>query len=367
MAPRHSKAPRSSAPDDVFAVIMAGGSGTRFWPLSRSSRPKQFLALTSKHSLLEETVRRLRGVAVARNTFVVCGQRHAKAVRTTAPSLNATNILMEPSARNTAPAIALAALHLARLNPRGVAVVLPADQHVAQPGAFRASLQEAIAVARQGFIVTLGIRPTRPETGYGYIRQGTPLSATAHRVGAFVEKPDVATAQRYLSSGNYLWNAGIFVFRVDVMREALARHLPETDKPLQALFDALGTKRAAAALKREFPKLPAISIDYAVAEKASNMAVVPAECGWSDVGSFNALPEVRTADERGNVTQGSALVIDSSGCIVLADQRLLSVVGMKDVVVVDSGDAVLVLPKDKCQDVRKVVEALKAGKLTQYL
>ncbi len=349
--------------NDVFAVIMAGGSGTRFWPLSRSTKPKQFLALTSKEPLIAETMKRMAGLSTPARTSVVCGAKHAALVRKALPKLPKQNVVVEPEARNTAPAIALACAHVAHSNPQGILVVLPSDQHVADLKGFRASIEEAVRVAREGRIVTLGITPSRPETGYGYIRVGGPLSGQARQVAAFVEKPNLETAQGYLSSGDYLWNAGIFVFRADVMMEALGRHVPEMVKPLAAVRAAWGTKKAAAVLKKQFAKMPATSIDYAVAEKETSIAVVPASCGWSDVGSFNALPDVRPHDAFGNVSEGPAILIDSSGSVVLAGKRLIAVVGMKDVVVVDAGDALLVIPKDKCQDVRKVVEALKARKL----
>lgn len=356
------------ASSKVYPVIMAGGSGTRFWPLSRAKRPKQFLALATEKPMLAETLARVSGVAPVKQAFVVCGKAHEAGVKKALPKLPKANVLVEPQARNTAPAIALATAQVAHLDPQGVIVVLPSDQHVTNVGAFEASLAHAVAVARQGFVVTLGIHPTRPETGYGYIRLGAPLGTTARRVAAFVEKPDRPTAERYLASKEYLWNAGIFVFRADVMLAEFEKHMPELARPLAAIRAALGTPRAKAVVAKEFVKMPATSIDYGVAEKADNIAVVPSDCGWSDVGSFNALPDVRAGDAAGNVTHGKLpLVIDSTGCVVLGGDRPVAVVGMTDVVVVDAGDAVLVLPRDKSQDVRKVVEALKAKKLTQYL
>jgi mannose-1-phosphate guanylyltransferase len=358
----------SQTTSSLFPVIMAGGSGTRFWPLSRSARPKQLLPLVSKNPLIVDTAARVKGLAKPAHTFVVCGKAHAPQIKKLLPQLPAANILVEPAARNTAPAIGLATVHVAAQNPQGILAVLPSDQHVARIPAFQAALREAADIARQGFIVTLGIKPSRPETGYGYIHLGEALDATARRVQAFVEKPDAETARRYLSSGDYLWNGGIFVFRADVMLDAFARHMPALDKGLKKLAASLGKRSYAAELARVFPKLPSESIDYGVAEKAGNIAVVPGDFGWSDVGSFSALPEVRQADAMGNISAGKhAFLIDSEGCIVLGNERPLAVVGMTDVVVVDTGDAVLVLPKGRSQDVRKVVEALKAKKLTQYL
>jgi len=351
----------------IFPVIMAGGSGTRFGPLSRASRPKQFLPLTGKRTMIEEALGRLKGFAPPSASYVVCGASHAKPVKKLLRALPATNVIVEPEARNTAPAIALATAHVAHVAPQGVLVVMPSDQHVEDVHGFQAALREAVRVAEQGFIVTLGIKPTRPDTGYGYIQVGEVLSGDARRVAAFREKPDRPTAERYLSSGEYLWNAGIFVFRADVMLEAFGNHMPEVAKALSVLLPALGTKKAAAVLKRVFRQMPKTSIDYGVAEKAPNIAVVPGDFGWSDVGSFGALHEVRPLDAQGNVTQGNVLAIDTTGSVVIGGTRRLAVGGCDTLVVVDAGDAVLVLPKDKAQDVRKVVDALKASKQKDLL
>ncbi len=352
----------------LYPVIMAGGSGTRFWPLSRQARPKQFLPLASKQPLITDTAARLKGLASVKDTFIVCGPRHAKAAAKLVKGLPKANLLVEPVARNTAPAIALAAVQVAARDPKGVMVVLPSDHHVADVPAFKRTLADAADLAEAGHLVTLGIKPSRPETGYGYIQLGGPLEGEGRKVRAFKEKPDLETARAYVASGDYLWNGGIFVFRVDVILEAFARHMPEMQKGLDALRKAVGKRTFGAVLKKVFPKLPSTSIDYGVMEKAANIAVLPGDFGWSDVGSFAAIPEVRPADANGNVVSGAqAVVVDCHNCVVLADKRPLSVVGLTDMVVVDSGDAVLVVPKDKSQDVRKVVEALKARKLTKFL
>lgn len=352
----------------LYPIIMAGGSGTRFWPLSRKSRPKQFLPLTSSRPLIAETAARLSGLARLSDTLIVCGRAHEKAVRAALKGLPRRNVLVEPAARNTAPAIALAALHVFARDPEGTLLVLPSDHHVADVPGFRRVLAEAARVAASGHLVTLGIQPTRPETGYGYIRLGESLAGGGRKVQAFVEKPDPATARAYLDSKEYLWNGGIFVFRADAILAAFAEHMPELARGLEALRAALGKRSYPKVLSRVFPRLPAISIDYGVMERAKNLAVVPGDFGWSDVGSFAALPEVRPPDERGNVVSGQgALALDCEGCVVLADKRPLAVVGLSGVVVVDAGDAVLVVPKEKSQEVRKVVEALGQRKLKRYL
>lgn len=351
----------------LYPVVIAGGSGTRFWPLSRKARPKQFLALATDRPLIVETVNRLRGLAPPGRTYVVCGPVHARTVRRLLPRLPAANVLVEPVARNTAPAIGLATLHVQARDPEGVVAVLPADHHVADVPGFQAVLRRAAEVARTGALVTIGITPTRPETGYGYVQVGERIDGGAARVRAFVEKPDAAKAAQYLASGEYLWNGGIFVFTARAMREAIDRHLPELGAVLERIAPTLGTSRHAAALKRYFPSAPSVSIDVGVMEKAREIAVVPGDFGWSDVGSFAALPEVRPADAEGNVVVGQgAILVDSAGCVVVGSGRPLGLVGLRDLVVVDAGDAVLVVPRDRSQDVRAVVQALKARALGKF-
>lgn len=373
MARARTSQSKSSANGKLYPVIMAGGSGTRFWPLSRTAKPKQFLSLATEKPLITETANRLGGLASAKDVHVVCGKVHAAPVKRFIKGIPSGNVIVEPAARNTAPAIALACLHVARKDPQGVVAVLPSDHHIANPEAFRKTLATAADVARDGFIVTIGIKPSRPDTGYGYIRVGEPLTASglAHQVRAFVEKPNLETAKGYLSSGDYVWNGGIFVFRADVMLKAFEELMPELWKGLQKIGASMGKRDHAKVLAREFPKLPSISIDYGVAEKAKNIAVVPGDFGWSDVGSFAAMPEVRKLDEGGNVVAGeNAMAIDCRECVVIAEgnkKRVVAVVGMTGVVVVDAGDAILVVPKEKSQDVRKAVDALKARKLQKFL
>jgi mannose-1-phosphate guanylyltransferase len=364
----------------LYPVVMAGGSGTRFWPLSRKGRPKQFLTLLGDAPLLATTVARLPPLAKLDRTYVVCGPAHARAVKQMLPELPPENVLVEPCARNTAPCVGLAALHVARRDPEGIMAMLPADHHVARRAAFRDALAAAAAVAEQGAITTIGVRPARPETGYGYLKVGprmppprrTPSKGNGslrrsprgtlqpHRVDCFVEKPDAATAARYLARGDYLWNSGIFVFRADVILEEIRRAMPTLGDQLDVIGAALGTPRAARVLKKVFPECPSISIDYGVMEKSDRIAVIPADFGWSDVGSFAALSEVRTRDAHGNVAEGDALILDGKDNVAIAHPgRLLAMVGLDDVIAVDAGDAVLVCRRDRAQDVRKAVEELK--------
>jgi mannose-1-phosphate guanylyltransferase len=351
----------------IYPVVMAGGSGTRFWPLSRQRRPKQFLSLVGDTPLLAATVARLPPLAAEDTTYVVCGPAHAPAVRRMLPTLPPGNVIVEPCARNTAPCVGIAALHVARRDPRGVMVMLPADHHIARPAAFRAAVAAAARAARGGSIVTIGIRPDRPETGYGYVKLGASLPGAAgrgrlraRRVERFVEKPDRPTAERYVADGSYLWNSGIFAFRADVILGEIAKAMPDLAAALERIGAALGTPRAGSVLRRVFPSCPAISIDYGVMEKSERMAVVPADFGWSDVGSFAALSDVRAPDRQGNVTEGEALVLGGRNNVVLAQpRRPLALVGLDDVIVVDAGDAVLVCRRDRAQDVRQAVDELR--------
>jgi mannose-1-phosphate guanylyltransferase len=340
----------------THAVLLAGGSGTRFWPLSRAKRPKQFLSLATDKTLLAETAARVEELAPAARTWVVCGKDHAAAVRESLPALPPAHLVIEPTARNTAAAIGLAAVEVSREDPAATLVVLPSDHHIADPAAFRAALRTAVRVAEGGDLVTLGIPPTRPETGYGYLRRGKLREPGVYAVEAFVEKPDAATAEKYLRDPAYSWNAGIFVFRAGVLLDAIREHLPAVHEALARIATD------PAALSDAFPRVPSISIDYGVMEKAKRIALVdPGPIGWSDVGSFAALSEVRPLDARGNALSGDALAIDSDGSVILSEGgRLVAAVGLRDMCVIDSGDAILVVPKDRAQDVRKVVDELRA-------
>jgi mannose-1-phosphate guanylyltransferase len=349
----------------IFPVIMAGGSGTRFWPLSRRARPKQFLALAGDLPLLTATVRRLPPLAKPADTYVVCGPSHAAAARKLVRELPAGNVIVEPCARNTAPCVGLAALHVAARHPHGIVAMLPADHHIARPEAFREAIAEAARLAEKGHIVTIGIRPHAPETGYGYLKVGAKVPGKvrgrnqARKVERFVEKPDVVTAARYLADGHYLWNSGMFVFRADVILEEIRRAMPVLGEQLEVIQQSIGTPRYRRTLARVFPDCPSISIDYGVMEKSQRIVVVPADFGWSDVGSFAALPEVRQVDHLGNLVEGDGLVIDGRNNVVLATRgRPVAVVGLDEVVVVDAGDAILVCRKDRAQDVRKAVDEL---------
>lgn len=350
----------------VYTVIMAGGSGTRFWPLSRKLHPKQFLPLAGDGStaLITATARRVATLSPIENVFVVTRADLADAAKEALPELPVENLMLEPAGRNTGPCVAWATAMIQRRDREAVVVVLAADAYIADEAAFVASLQTACDAAATGSIVTLGIKPTRPETGYGYLHVGEAMKgapAGVQRVRAFVEKPDAARAQRFFYDGEHLWNAGIFVFRADVMREAVAKHMPEVSEAV-AVFDVVASKGGdeRAEIEHRFPRLPAVSIDYGVMEKVAEVAVVPVDCGWSDVGSWQAAWELGARDAAGNVVRADGAVLcDAEGNMVVAPHgKVVALVGVRDLVVVDTPDALLVVPRERAQDVKKAVDAL---------
>ncbi|MBN2357975.1 MAG: mannose-1-phosphate guanylyltransferase [Deltaproteobacteria bacterium] len=356
----------------MFVVIMAGGAGTRFWPRSRRRLPKQFLNIVGERPLLRAAVDNAIGADGDRSRLlVVAGSAHRPLVERCLPDVPPANLLYEPVGRNTAPAIGFACVEIARRDARAVAAVLPSDHVIGDPPALRAALAAAASAAADGAIVTIGIQPTRPETGYGYIARGEQTAVhggqPVYRVSSFVEKPGREQAERYLAAGNYFWNAGMFVFRVDAMLAAIRAHMPELAAGLQQLAEALG-RGDSDALARLYPALPAQSIDYGVMERVENAAMVPASCGWSDVGSWAALPEVQPLDAAGNAVSGDALLVDTAGSVVDARAgRLVAVLGCRDLVVVDTEDALLVVPRERAQEVRQVLALLESDGRTRLL
>jgi mannose-1-phosphate guanylyltransferase len=347
---------------EIWAVILAGGSGTRFWPASRTARPKQFLPITGRAPMIAETWARLEGLVPPERILVVTAASQAELVREACPALLPENLLAEPVARNTAPAVALAAFEIRRRAPESVQVVLPAD-HVIRPAtAFRATLAAgAREAAESGALLTFGIRPTHPATGYGYVHAGERVREVdghpVHAVTRFVEKPDLATAERFLAEGGFFWNAGIFAWSSDAIAAALSEHVP-------ALVAGLERWLAGADLAELYARFESQPIDVAVLEKAANVRCVPIDYPWNDVGSWAALPELIDAGPEGNwdATTGGArtVTVDAEGCVVYAEgDQVIALVGVKDLVVVRAGDATLVCPRDRAQDVKQIVDALK--------
>ncbi|MCA9562910.1 MAG: mannose-1-phosphate guanylyltransferase [Myxococcales bacterium] len=342
------------------AIIMAGGSGTRFWPLSRREKPKQLLPLWGDRTLVDLTFERLRGFAPPERIYVVTGEHLAGPISEVLPDLPAENLIVEPSARNTLPCIALAAEVVAQRDSEATLGVFAADHYVSGEVAFLRTCSLGDRSAQQGQIATIGVRPTRPETGYGYIkykRQEGPVLP----VEAFVEKPDRKTALTYLEDGRYLWNAGIFFLSIETLRRELAAQQPKMADQFNEIGAALsrGDKDE---VGRIFAEVDSISLDYGIMEGADGVCVIPAEFEWNDVGHWAALDEVLSTDPSSNIVTGEVCAIDSESSVLINQSstgKLLAVVGLKDVVVVDTEDATLVLPKDQAQRVREVVAWLK--------
>jgi mannose-1-phosphate guanylyltransferase/mannose-6-phosphate isomerase len=342
--------------DNLYVVILAGGSGTRFWPASRSAYPKQFLSLVGQTSMLQQTLARIQAKATADHVYIVTNKRFSKIIekQTAAFKVPKANILLEPSGKNTAPAIAWAASIINSRNPDAVMAVLPSDHLIANQKAFLTTIDQAVSLANENYLVTLGIVPTRPETGYGYIkgkkvnRKGRIL----HEVEQFVEKPSLKKAQFYLKTKKYYWNSGMFIWRTSVILEEFAKYLPD-------LYRSFSVGYSQRAVEKFWANLTGISIDYGIMEKAKQVAVVPADIGWSDVGSWEALWEVSPKDPQGNVTLGDVVMHASNSSLVFGEKRLVALVGLQDMVVVDTPDVLLVCHKQQSQDVKMIVDLLK--------
>jgi mannose-1-phosphate guanylyltransferase len=360
----------------MYIVILAGGSGTRFWPISRRKTPKQLISVFGGKSMLQKTVERVLPLKPKR-IMVVTNSRQAEE---TARQLKAyhrrtrIDIIEEPVGRNTAPAIGFAASIIARYDPDGIMVALPADHYIVGEEDFHAAVLRGRDAALKGYLVTMGVEPTRPETGFGYIEADTALRGVAgpFPVKRFVEKPPLEKAIEYLDSGNFFWNSGMFIWRVDVILDNILAFMPELAAALAKLVfteDIWELEDFNLQIEAIYSEIKGESIDYGVMEKAENVVVIPARFGWSDVGSWNALPEVIGADSSGSVVIRAKheINIDSAGCLVSGDEKLVALIGVKDLIVVDTEDALLICAKDRAQDVKRVVEELEKRELKEYL
>jgi mannose-1-phosphate guanylyltransferase/mannose-6-phosphate isomerase len=337
----------------IFGIILAGGSGTRFWPLSRSQYPKQVLRLLGSESLLQATCNRLLPRIPPERLAVVSSAAQADVIRLDLhrQGLKDVHLWLEPEGKNTAPAVALAAALMGPEHETDIMAVFPADHYILDTAAFHLALDQGAALAQAGFLVTFGITPTRPDTGYGYIKAGEPLPAGGLKALAFSEKPNLSRAQAFLKEGGYYWNSGIFLFRRDVFLKSLARYLPELHEGLQGLGPGVSQE----ALAEAYQCLPSISLDHGIMEKADNVAVVPVDLGWNDVGTWSALHDLVPADDRGNVIVGRALDLNSRDSLIFAQDRLVGTIGLDNMIVVDTPDATLVCPRDRVQEVKDLV------------
>lgn len=348
-------------------VIRAGGVGTRLWPFSRSRKPKQFHALAGSRTMLQEGVDRLRPMAPIEDIYVSTSAELAGLVRQQIPDLAPDRLILEPALRNTGPAVGLECVLLEARHPGCTVASLGSDHYIGKEDEFRRVLGAAGTGAEQfpDYLFTVGVRPTRAEVGYGYIRKGTMLGRAAgepvYRVAQFTEKPDAERAREYLASGEFLWNSNIFVWKASLVLELLARHEPELHQGLMRIAQGVGTRDEAGVIAREYPALKSIAVDHALLERSSQVAALEADIGWGDIGSWAALTDVLTADEAGNLLSGEVLALDSRGVTAYGPpDKLIALVGVEDLVVVDTEDALLVCRKDQAQRVKEVLERLQA-------
>ena len=381
--------------NDIHAVILAGGSGTRFWPLSRESCPKQMLQIVGEDTLLRQTIKRTNGLVSPENIWIVTTEDKARDIKFHLDPLGSMakgiQFINEPVGKNTAPAIGLAAIYLNRISPESIMIVMPSDHAIPDKEKFLSDLKLAVEEAMGDHLVTFGIKPNRPETGYGYIKvENSLLGATngLRKVQRFVEKPSLETAKTYLSDGNYFWNSGIFVWKTSKILYEIQKHLPplyKTLKKIDSLLFVSDEPGQPEELKKPerlsnpesaicnpqfsmlYANLESISIDYGIMERSPDVLMVPATFQWSDLGSWNALDEVVDKDEQGNILKGNTIDIGSHNSIVFSGQRLVATIGLNDMVIVDTPDATLVTPKDKVQEVRKIVETLKKNGREEHL
>jgi mannose-1-phosphate guanylyltransferase len=376
------------------AILLAGGRGTRFWPRSRMRTPKQLLNIAGRDTMLRETAARLQPLFPSRHLWVVTNVEQASAVRRNLPDVPAAHILAEPAGRNTAAAIGLAAIHLAREHGDAMMAVLPSDSYVTGAARYRSLMRTALDLARTpGNLVVLGIPPTRPETGYGYIERGDvaarPRGVAAYAVRRFTEKPGLPLARKYVASGKYLWNAGMFFWRVSTFLENLRRFLPATSDALEELGQTIGTRRYSSALRRIYPRLENISVDYAIMEPATRLrhgadsssghgfgraaappprvSVIPANVGWSDIGSWAAVYELLAAKPGANVSAGPFFTLDAEGNYFWSPKKLVAAIGVRDLVLVETDDALLLCSRDRSQDVGKIVKWLEEQRRSKLL
>ncbi|MEA3470596.1 MAG: mannose-1-phosphate guanylyltransferase [Thermodesulfobacteriota bacterium] len=356
----------------MYAVIMAGGKGTRFWPLSREKRPKHLLSITGEKSIIKYTVERIVPLVPEDNIMIVTGESHSDETKKEITSLPEENIIVEPMGRNTAPCIGLAAIHIRKKNPDAIMVVLPSDHLIGNGDNFVSVLDDAVEMAERGdYLVTIGIQPTKPETGYGYIERdktfATIGNSQIYSVKSFREKPDLKTAETFFKDGGFYWNSGMFIWKVSTLLESIEKFLPDLYESLLKMENCLGTDREREIVAEVYGDIQPVSIDYGIMEKAENVLMIPGDFGWSDVGSWDVLWEVLGKDENGNVVKGNVLSIDTSDSLVFGKDKLITLVGVKDLIVVETSDSLLICDKNASQDVKRLVEKLEKENMKEYL
>ena len=356
---------------NIFNVIMAGGGGTRFWPMSRQANPKQLLNLSGVDTLINETIDRISSISSKENIYIVTNETQSELLKETVQDKCIhSNVLQEPSARNTAAAIGFAAFNIMKKHGDGIMCVYPADHYIKDEEGYVKIINSAIKVASENDkLVTIGITPTFPSTGYGYINfdKDESYNDTAYKVLEFVEKPNYEKAKSYIKSQKYVWNSGMFVWKVSKILEDFKRYLPKVYYKLELLSRYIDTEEEEKMIKEIYPKIPSISIDYGIMERSDDVVVVPGEFGWNDVGSWDVLGAIYNTDERGNIKRGETITIDTENSVVYSEDKLIATVGIKDLIVVSTEDAVMVCKKENAQDVKLIVEKLKEEGKTQYL
>lgn len=359
----------------IYAVIMAGGVGSRFWPRSRERTPKQLIEIFGSGTMIQNTVSRIQSLVPAMNTFIVTNKLQEEAIYRQLPFLRRENVLVEPVGRNTAPCIGLAAIWIRQIDPEGVMLVLPADHIIAKPEEFLRIVQLATKVVQETeSLLTIGIKPTHPETGFGYIQFDDEAHGHnpfhkdgVYRVKTFAEKPNVETAQKFLQSGDFLWNSGMFVWKANSILKEIQIHMPDLHEQLIALESKLRTPAYATALEHAYGIVRSISVDYGIMEKAGNVFVVKGDFGWSDVGSWDEVFRLAKADAEGNTVKGHVLLKDAKSNYIDAGTRFVGVVGVEDLIIISTDDAILVCRKGRSQDVKEIVDYLRRKQMNEYL
>jgi mannose-1-phosphate guanylyltransferase len=356
---------------DITCVVMAGGKGERFWPKSRTSLPKQFLNISGSKSMIQQSIARLEQITDIEKIFVVTNELYAELIKAQIPHIPFENIIIEPVGRNTAPCVGLAALVIEERYPDSTMVVIPSDHIVGNEQGFAKIVRTAVEIAGDKYLVTLGIKPTYPETGYGYIQSGgvdtTINDLEIHQVERFVEKPCHDLAVQYVESGDYYWNSGMFIWKLSTIRRSIKELMPDLHDILESMKIGFKSRDWLQVIREEFPKMPEQSIDYGIMEKSRNILMIPCMFEWDDVGSWTALDRIHERDEDGNIIRGNILTLDTKRCIIESNGKLIATLGIEDLIIVDTEDVTLICAKSKAQEIKLLLKELRVQKLDHYL